>query len=92
MLLQACAKFRFLRSDQLIALAGGSEQNLKRRLQKLFHAGYLDRILDPVEARRYHLEKLGSPKTIYAIGNRGVKHLETELDYPPSKTRCPLCQ
>jgi len=36
-------RHRFLRSDQIIALIGGSAQNLSRRLQGLFHHGYLER-------------------------------------------------
>ncbi len=34
---------RFLRSKQIIALIGGSAQNLSRRLHWLFHHGYLER-------------------------------------------------
>ena len=36
-------RHRFLRSHQIIALLGGSAQNLSRRLQWLFHHGYLER-------------------------------------------------
>ena len=89
-MIRAVAKFRFLRTDHLLALASGSEQNLKRRLQKLFHAGYLDRAVDLEEARRYRTLHLGTAKAIYALGNRGVRHLETSFDYPPTKSRWDL--
>ena len=36
---------RFLRSRQIVALLGGSAQQLSRRLQRLFHHGYLERPL-----------------------------------------------
>jgi len=60
---------------------------MRRRLQKLFHVGYLDRVYDPLEARRYRLEQLGSPKAIYATGSRGVGYLEDTFAYPSTRTR-----
>ena len=78
------------RTHHLIALAGGSEQNLKRRLQKLFHGSYLDRVVDLAEARRYRTLHLGTPKSIYALANRGARHLENQLHYPPTKSRWDL--
>jgi len=35
------ARHRFLRSTHIISLAGGSPQQLLRRMQLLFHHGYL---------------------------------------------------
>jgi hypothetical protein len=35
-------RHRFLRSHQIVALIGGSAQQLSRRLQRLFHHGYLE--------------------------------------------------
>lgn len=36
-------RHRFLRSSHIVALIGGSSQQVSRRLQRLFHHGYLDR-------------------------------------------------
>ena len=36
-------RHRFLRSPQIAALMGGSSQQLSRRLQLLYHHGYLER-------------------------------------------------
>jgi len=35
-------RHRFLRSDQIVTLVGGSQQQILRRLQLLFHHGYPD--------------------------------------------------
>ena len=39
----ALARYRFLSSTLIIRLIGGSAQQILRRLQVLFHHGYLDR-------------------------------------------------
>ena len=61
--------FRLATSEHIQALAPGSNQNILRRLQKLFHAGYLDRLR---EAPGYGG---GSQKMVYAITNQGVREL-----------------
>jgi DNA-binding IclR family transcriptional regulator len=43
LILRAVYRHRLLRSTHLIALADGSRQTTLRRLQLLFHHGYLDR-------------------------------------------------
>jgi len=59
--------FRFLNSDQINALVSGSEQGILRRLQKLFHYGFLDRpprqLINPLA---------GTQKMVYALGDRGA--------------------
>ena len=90
LMIQACAKFRFLRTNHLLALAGGSEQNLKRRLQKLFHGAYLDRVHDLAEATHYRTHHLGTPKATYGLANLGARYLENTFDYPASKSRWDL--
>jgi protein involved in plasmid replication-relaxation len=52
------------------AFVAGSDQGVLRGLQKLFHAGYLDRLLP------LHSKNGGSVKMVYAITNRGVRALE----------------
>src|SRR2546426_11640159 len=62
--------FRLLTSKHIQALSTGSDQGILRRLQKLYHAGYLDRITPP----RTYGE--GSQKMIYAITNKGFRVLQ----------------
>lgn len=74
---------RFLTSDQITALTGGSQQGVSRRLNLLFHAGWLDRpraqLLMPDR-----LDKRCNHAMIYALGNNGAKYLSGELDLPLS--------
>ncbi len=62
--------FRLASSEHVQALVEGSNQNILRRLQKLFHAGYLDRI------RQELVEEGGSTKMVYAITNKGIRELQ----------------
>lgn len=68
--------YRFLRSDQIIALLQNRQPKLRsnqvilKRLQKLFHNGLLDR---PRDQLRYDMQ--GSDKMIYALGNGGADML-----------------
>ncbi len=59
-------RHRFLRSHQIIALIGGSPQQLSRRLQWLFHQGYLER---PRSQLQYY-ERSGSQTIAYGLGNK----------------------
>jgi hypothetical protein len=61
--------FRLMTSAHIQALADGSNQGVLRRLQKLFHAGLLDRL----SPRTRYGE--GSAKMVYAITNHGVRTL-----------------
>jgi hypothetical protein len=60
-------RHRFLRSNQIVALVGGSPQQIVRRLQLLFHHGYLAR--PPAQLRYY--ERNGSHHFAYGLGNKG---------------------
>ncbi|HEX4961382.1 MAG TPA: replication-relaxation family protein [Thermoanaerobaculia bacterium] len=71
-LLRAVYRHRLLRSTHLVALSGGSSQATLRRLQLLFHHGYLDR--PPMQLDWY---ARGSEPMVYALGNRGAEVLET---------------
>jgi Replication-relaxation len=80
-ILRLVESFRLLTSEHLRLLAPGSDQGILRRLQILFHAGFLDRL------RPQFAEGGGSSKIVYAITNRGVKTLQKEgLIQHPSKT------
>lgn len=73
-ILRAVYRHRLLRSTHLVALSGGSRQATLRRLQLLFHHGYLDR--PPMQLDWY---ARGSEPLVYALGNRGAEVLETEV-------------
>jgi hypothetical protein len=72
-ILRAVHRHRLLRSTHLVALTGGSRQATLRRLQFLFHHGYLDR--PPMQLDWY---VRGSEPLVYALGNRGAEVLEAE--------------
>lgn len=71
-ILQEVESFRLLTSEHIQALTPGSNQAILRRLHKLFHAGYLDRL-----APRF-VQNGGSAKMIYAITNKGAATLQKE--------------
>jgi hypothetical protein len=72
-ILREVARYRFLDSAQIQVLVGGSAQHLLKRLQRLFHGGYLDR---PRAQLRYFSEE-GSRPIVYALGRKGAKALES---------------
>jgi hypothetical protein len=68
-------RHRFIRSRQIVALMGGSEQRVVRRLQILFHHGYLER---PRVQIQYY-ERGGSRTIAYGLGNKGGALLKQEF-------------
>jgi DNA-binding Lrp family transcriptional regulator len=72
------ARHRFLRSDHVAALVGGSQQRILRRLRLLFDHGYLDR---PTAQLTYqHME--GNRPMAYGLGNCGADALKSERGLP----------
>ena len=71
-ILRLVHRHRFLRSHQIIALIGGSAQNLSRRLQRLFHLGYLER----PRAQLQYYERSGSQTIAYGLGNKSGSLLQ----------------
>lgn len=67
------ARHRFVSSEHLVALDGGSEQNLLRGLRVLFDHGYLDRPY----AQLAHLPVMGPRPMVYGLGRRGARALRT---------------
>jgi hypothetical protein len=65
---------RFLRSTHLIMLLGGSAQGVLRRLNLLYHHGFLDR-----------LKGLSPLPMVYALGDRGADLLERLYGIPRGK-------
>jgi hypothetical protein len=69
-ILRAVHRHRLLRSTHLVTLTGSGRQGILRRLQLLFHHGYLDR--PPMQLDWY---ARGSEPLVYALGSRGAKLL-----------------
>jgi hypothetical protein len=68
-------RHRFLRSTQVVALIGGSSQQLLRRLKLLYHHGLLDRPRSQLDY--YH--QGGSRYVVYGLGKKGAALLKKEL-------------
>jgi len=79
-ILRLIYQYRFARSDFITKLIKGSERNILKRLQKLFHQDYLDRIAD----RRIRTRS-GSDKMVYALTRKGAELLSAELGLQVSK-------
>jgi protein involved in plasmid replication-relaxation len=70
----AVARFRFLTSDQIARFVAGSQQPILRRLQLLFHHGYLDRPRSQ-KIQLAHVLDDGNRPFVYGIGKRGAQLL-----------------
>lgn len=77
-ILKELAIHRFLRSDRIAQLVGGSRQQVLRRLQLLFHHGYVER--PSVQIDRYG--RGGSRPIAYGLAGRGASYLRREFDIP----------
>jgi len=66
---------RFLRSSQIVALIGDGSQQLLRRLQLLYHHGFLERPRAQIEYYRQG----GSRYIVYGLGNKGGAIMKQEL-------------
>jgi hypothetical protein len=73
-ILRLVHEHRFLRSSHICSLIPGSSQQLLRRLQLLYHHGYLER--PRVQLDYYHSG--GSQKMVYGLADRGAKLLKEE--------------
>lgn len=81
-ILRAVRRHRLLRSTHLTALVGGSRQVVLRRLQLLFHHGYLDR--PPAQLDWYGR---ASEPLVYALGQGGANELATAVKGGPAVGR-----
>jgi Replication-relaxation len=70
-IIRLVSQHRFLRSNQIVTLTGGSPQQLLRRLQLLFHHGYLDR----PRSQLAYFHQGGSESIVYGLGTKGAKLL-----------------
>jgi hypothetical protein len=73
-IIRAVGRFRFLRSDQITTLFGGSKQAIIRRLGKLFHHGYLAR----PQRINVQIAIPGYKGMVYALGPSGRKYLASQ--------------
>lgn len=73
-ILKCLLRHRFLRSDHIVTLCPGSRQQVLRRLQRLFHHGYLER---PPSQIDYF--QSGSRRIAYGLGNKGAAWLKHTL-------------
>jgi DNA-binding Lrp family transcriptional regulator len=80
-ILRAVNRHRFLRSHQIAELVGGSRQQMLRRLQKLYHHGYLER--PTCQLDYYH--RPGSRSIAYGLASRRAAHLRRVDDLPFSR-------
>lgn len=75
-ILRLAAEHRFIRSSHLLSLLGGSRANLLRRLQGLYHHGYLDRPRCQID----YFHEGGSKPIAYRLAGRGAGRLRRDLD------------
>ena len=68
-------RHRFLRSSHIVALMDSSPQQLLRRLQLLYHNGYLER----PRAQLQYYKPGGSKSIAYGLGNKGGMLLHEEF-------------
>ncbi|MFH0852616.1 MAG: replication-relaxation family protein [bacterium] len=66
-LLRDLASFRFLNTEQIMALHPGGQRNLQRRLRYLYHLGYVER------PKSQTLINLPSDYLVYALGKKGAQ-------------------
>ncbi len=66
-LLRDLASFRFLNTEQIMALHPGGHRNLQRRLRYLYHLGYVER------PQSQTLINLPSDYLVYALGKKGAQ-------------------
>ncbi len=73
-IIQLVHKHRFLRSHHIVVLLSASRQRVLRRLQLLYHHGYLER---PRTQITYY--ECGSRPMVYGLGSKGAALLKHEL-------------
>src|SRR5437773_4482688 len=67
-------RHRFLRSSHIVLLTSGSVQQTLRRLQLLYHHGYLERPRSQID----YFHRIGSRPLVYGLANKGLAVLRHE--------------
>src|SRR6266487_641796 len=73
-ILRHVRRHRFLLSEHVQTLVHGSRQQILRRLQRLFHHGYLDRPRSQLD----YFHQGGSKSIVYGLDRKGAKLLGAE--------------
>lgn len=73
-ILRTVHRHHFLRSSHIVQLTGGSPQGIVRRLQWLYHHGYVERPRAQLEY--YH--KGGSREIVYGLADKGARLIRRE--------------
>src|SRR5437660_972266 len=73
-ILRHVRRHRFLLSEHVQALVPGSPQQILRRLQRLYHHGFLDRPRSQLE----YFHQGGSKSIVYGLERKGAKLLAGE--------------
>ncbi len=76
-------RYRFLRSSQIVALLDSGAQPVLRRLQLLYHHGFLERPRAQIDY--YH--QGGSREIVYGLGNKGVRIVKADHSNSPRGLR-----
>jgi len=82
-ILQLVHRHRFARSSDISMAVGGSPQGVLRRLQLLYHHGYLERPRAQIDY--YH--RGGSREIVYGLGNKGAPAIGAALSKWGEKNR-----
>ena len=77
-ILRQVARHRFLSSPQIWVLVGGAPPQILRRLQCLYHAGYLDRPRCQID----FFHEGGSRPMAYCLASKGAALMRREEDMP----------
>ncbi len=77
-ILRVVNRHRFLRSHQIAELISGSRQQILRRLQALYHHGYLERPLCQLD----YFQRGGSQSIAHGLASRGAAHLRRVANIP----------
>lgn len=81
--IQMVDRHRFLRSPQIATLLADNSQHLLRRLQLLYHHGYLERPRAQID----YFRAGGSRHIVYGLGNKGATLLMRDNSASLSHTR-----
>ena len=75
-ILELVQNYRFMNTNQIHALVGGSKRNVRERLSRLYHHAYIDRPLHQRELRNE-----GYRLVIYALAPKGGRFLASALGH-----------